>query len=69
MKIYVKQTGCAPCMAAKHLIEKNNIQIDILQAEDHVDFLKGNGLTEMPVLISEGETFTGRDVIKYLMSL
>ena len=67
--IYTKESGCAPCQVAKQLIEKKCLKLEIKNADEHLDFLRENNLTEMPVLLTEDGEYTGRNTIKALMQM
>lgn len=69
MKIYGRPEGYTPtchrCNAVKKWLDMNGIEYDYLDVDNHIDYLEGLGIRELPIVVTkEGMKFGGFDIGK-----
>lgn len=51
--------NCQPCKATKRWLESKGVKFDELDAHAHIDYLRGLGASESPVLVHDNNIVTG----------
>lgn len=69
LKIYGRPDGytpkCHQCEAVKKWLDRNEIEYDYLDVDDHIDYLEGLGIRALPIVVTkEGMKFGGFDIGK-----
>lgn len=51
----VTATWCGPCKTLKSQLAEDRIEVDIIDADENVEYLREHGIRSVPSLIVEGE--------------